>query len=93
VRSGCRGSLAGTGFIAEGHATGTLTLTNARGSVTLALTGPSQDGFSPPGSGAYTFAVRGGTGSYARTVGTGEVDLALGAGTFKMTFRGGPNRF
>jgi hypothetical protein len=87
------GSLTGTGFIAQGHATGTLTLKNTRGSVTLTLTGAPEGGFQAPQSGTYTFAVESGTGAYARTVGTGKVDLALGSGTFTMAFHGDPNRF
>src|SRR5947209_1346661 len=42
------GSVATTGFIASGHAGGTLTLSNPRGSVVLVLQGPTQPGFSPP---------------------------------------------
>ena len=87
------GSLTGTGFIAQGHATGTLALKNARGSVTLTLTGAPEGGFQPPQSGTYTFAVTSGTGAYARTVGTGRVDLALNSGAFTMAFHGDPNRF
>jgi hypothetical protein len=87
------GSLTGTGFIAQGHATGTLILENARGSVTLTLSGAPQGGFQPPKSGTYTFAVTTGTGAFAGAVGTGKVDLMLGAGTFTMAFRGDPNRF
>jgi hypothetical protein len=87
------GSITGTGFIAQGQATGTLTLVNARGRVTVALTGPPEGGFHSPESGTYTFAVQSGTGAYARATGTGKVDLELGPGTFKMTFRGDPNRF
>jgi hypothetical protein len=87
------GSLTGTGFITQGQATGTLTLVNARGSVTVALTGPPEGGFHAPESGTYTFAIRSGTGAFARASGTGKVDLELGSGTFKMTFRGDPNRF
>jgi hypothetical protein len=87
------GQLTGTGFILQGNATGTLTLKNARGSVSLALTGPPEGGFQAPGSGTYTFAVSSGTGAYAKALGTGKVDLELGSGTFKMTFHGDPNRF
>ena len=87
------GSLSGTGFILQGHATGKLTLRNARGSVTLTLTGPPEGGFQAPASGTYTFAVKSGTGAYARAVGTGRVDLVLGSDTFEITFHGGLNRF
>jgi hypothetical protein len=87
------GSLTGTGFIAQGHATGTLTLSNSRGSVTLTLTGPSQGGFLAPGSGTYTFAVKSGTGAFAHAIGTGKVDISLGSNMFRMSFQGDPNRF
>jgi hypothetical protein len=87
------GSLTGTGFIAQGQATGALTLANGRGSVTLTLSGPPQGGFQPPKSGTYTFAIASGTGAFAGAVGTGKVDLMLGGGTFTMNFRGDPNRF
>lgn len=40
------GSIHGVGNIAQGHATGTITFTNAHGSVTVALEGPEQAGFS-----------------------------------------------
>jgi hypothetical protein len=87
------GSLTGTGFIAQGHATGTFILKNARGSITLAVTGPTEGGFHAPESATYAFAVTSGSGAYARTVGTGRVDLVLGSGTFTAAFHGDPNRF
>ncbi len=87
------GSLIGTGFITQGRATGTINLSNARGSVTLALTGPSEGGFLAPGSGTYTFAVKSGTGAFAHAIGTGQVDIALGSNIFKMSFQSAPNRY
>jgi hypothetical protein len=89
------GSLSGTGFILQGHATGRLTLRNARGSVTLALTGPPEGGFQAPASGTHALAVavKSGTGAYARAIGTGRVDLGLGSDNLKITFHGDPNRF
>ena len=87
------GSLIGTGFIAQGNATGTVTLSNARGSVTLALLGPPQGGFLAPGSGTYTFAVKSGTGAFAHAIGTGQIDIALGSNIFEMSFQSAPNRF
>jgi hypothetical protein len=87
------GNLVGTGFIQQGNATGSIVLTNARGSVTLHLDGPSQPGFTPPGSGTYQFSIQRGTGAYAHTIGTGTVDLTLSATSFTMTFHGAPNRF
>ncbi len=41
-----RGTVNAAGFLAHGHATGTLTLTNELVSVTLTLAGPDQPGFS-----------------------------------------------
>jgi hypothetical protein len=58
-----QGTLHSTGFIAKGHATGTLILSNVQGSVTLQLTGPPQSGFSAfPGQ--YTYKIVAGTGKY-----------------------------
>ncbi len=64
------------GFIASGHATGTLVLSNARGTVTLTLAGPTQPGFSaPPATFAYTIVV--GTGAYAARHGHGTLTMGL----------------
>ena len=41
------GSLYALGFTPSGHAGGTLTLSNSQGTLTLALIGPTQPGFSP----------------------------------------------
>jgi hypothetical protein len=69
-----QGSLHLTGFIQSGHADGTLVLTNPHGSVTLALTGPTQPGFSgPPRS--FTFTIASGTGRYQGWQGSGQVSL------------------
>jgi hypothetical protein len=45
--TGVTGSPHSLGFILHGHAGGTLTLSDARGTVTVQLTGPLQNGFSP----------------------------------------------
>jgi hypothetical protein len=67
-----QGSLHLTGFIQSGHAEGTLVLTNPNGSVTLALTGPTQPGFSgPPPS--FTFTIASGTGRYQSWQGSGKL--------------------
>jgi hypothetical protein len=87
------GTLHGTGFIQQGQAGGTLRLTNARGSVTLSLVGPTQRGFLPPPSGTYSFTVESGTGAYAHTLGTGTVDVALHGRSFSLAFHGDPNHF
>jgi hypothetical protein len=87
------GTLHGTGFIQQGQAGGTIRLSNARGSVTLSLVGPTQNGFTPPQSGTYSFTVESGTGAYAHSLGTGTVDLALRGRSFTLTFHGAPNHF
>jgi hypothetical protein len=80
------GTIHTPGFIRAGHATGTLTLTNARGTVTLQLTGPEQPGFSPPPN-SFTYQIVSGSGAYAGATGHGTVTLAeTAAGTFSMTF-------
>jgi hypothetical protein len=69
------GSLQGPGFVARGHATGTLTLSAAGGSITLRLVGQgAQPGFSGPPH-AFTYTVTGGTGAYAGASGSGTVTL------------------
>ncbi|HEY2157031.1 MAG TPA: hypothetical protein VGH33_15490 [Isosphaeraceae bacterium] len=64
------------GFIASGHATGTLVLSNGRGTVTLALEGPTQPGFSAPPS-AFSYTIVKGTGAYARSHGSGVLTIGL----------------
>lgn len=72
------GSVHGVGFIASGHATGTLTFTNGQGSVTLDLLGPEQPGFSSlPKEWKYT--VTGATGDYQNLMGQ--------QGSLKLTFQ------
>ena len=58
------GTLHLTGFVAVGRATGTLTLANTLGSVTLQLTGTSQHGFSGPPR-QLTFKIIAASGQYA----------------------------
>ena len=64
------------GFIATGHAGGTLTLSNPKGSVTLDLQGPTRPGFSAPPS-AFTYTVVSGTGAYASAHGGGQLTVGL----------------
>jgi hypothetical protein len=71
------GSLREVGFIAQGHSTGTLTLANAKGSLTLSLTGATQGGFSRLPT-SYSFVVTGGTGAYSKDVDSGHLTLRLG---------------
>ncbi len=82
------GSLALPGFIAGGHAQGSITLANSQGTVTFELLGPLQPGYSaPPARLRYT--VTGGTGAYAGATGHGwaflhESHVAGGAGNFRL---------
>jgi hypothetical protein len=87
------GTLHGTGFIQQGQAGGTVRLSNARGSVTLSLEGPTQGGFTPPPSGTYRFTVESGTGAYAHALGTGTVDVTFRGRSFTLAFHGDPNHF
>jgi hypothetical protein len=83
------GDLHSVGFIINGHAGGTLTLANARGSVTLQLEGPSQTGPSALPE-RFHFKITGGTGAYQHLHGHGTLHLHLGTpdstghGTFKI---------
>lgn len=87
------GTLRGTGFIASGNETGTLTLTNKHGKVTLDLLGPQVRGFTPPQSGTYQFHIVSGTKAYAKDIGSGTVDITLSDGKVTLTFHGAPNRY
>ena len=68
------GSVQGVGFVASGRATGQLVLSNAHGTITLALHGGVQPGFSqiPP---ELVYAVAGGTGDFAHLGGYGTVGV------------------
>jgi len=83
-----KGSVDSVGFILHGHAWGTLILSNAKGSVTLRLEGPEQNGFALL-PGRFTFDVAGGTGSYQHVGGHGTLQLiiapAVQQGTFTLT--------
>lgn len=69
------------GNIRSGHAAGTVTLTNAKGSVTLSLSGPEEPGFGPfPKS--LAFSIDGGTGAYAGMRGAGSIAVLVGNGKF-----------
>ncbi|GAC1445213.1 MAG: hypothetical protein NVSMB52_05750 [Chloroflexota bacterium] len=67
----------GVGYIAQGHATGTITVTNAKGSVTLSITYDATPGFSPPPVHG-TYVITGGTGSYTGVKGSGTVARKVG---------------
>ncbi|HWY85950.1 MAG TPA: hypothetical protein VNX28_04455 [Gemmataceae bacterium] len=78
----------------QGYAAGTMVLTGAKGTVTVALTGHQpQPGVSPP-TGAFDFTISGGTGAYVGVAGKGAAKLTEtppdknGVGTFTLTFQG-----
>jgi hypothetical protein len=68
------GGVQGVGMIASGRATGELTLTNAHGTITLALHGAVQSAFSQPPS-TLVYSVTGGTGAFRHLTGYGTVDM------------------
>jgi hypothetical protein len=67
-----KGSVQGVGMIASGRATGELVLSNAQGTITLALHGPVQQAFSQPPS-VLVYVVTRGTGSFRHMTGYGAV--------------------
>jgi hypothetical protein len=93
------GDLHSVGFIAQGHATGTLNVLAARGSLNLTLTGPSQPGFSPLPT-EFSYTISSGTGRFHNASGSGTVDITLkplthhsplsGAGRVTLTFHSTP---
>ena len=66
----------GTGMILGGRAMGQLTLTNAKGSLTLELHGPIQPGFAQIPS-ELVYSISGGTGAYAHAKGYGVTHLTF----------------
>ncbi|HEV3165518.1 MAG TPA: hypothetical protein VGZ22_15935 [Isosphaeraceae bacterium] len=74
------GTLHSLGNIASGIATGTLHVILPRGTLTLALTGPTQSGFSPLPK-EFSFTITSGTGRFhdfvGDPVGKGTVDVTL----------------
>jgi hypothetical protein len=70
------GSLQAIGFIMQGRATGTLTLANAQGTLTLHLEGPVQAGFAALPQ-LFHFTFGGGTGTYQHLTGGGTLTLKL----------------
>jgi hypothetical protein len=68
------GNIVTTGFIAQGHAQGTLHLSGVHGTLTLSLTGPVQGGFAGLPN-HFTFKTAGGTGKYRNMSDTGTATL------------------
>lgn len=75
------GTVRAVGWVLTGQATGQLTFSNNRGSVTVALLGPVQAGFSaPPQAFAYKVVAR--TGAFAHLNDHGTLGLAIAPQTF-----------
>jgi hypothetical protein len=70
------GRVNSVGFIHYGRAGGTLTFANARGSVTVQLSGPEQLGFSSLPQ-AFHYRVVGATGAFKGLTGQGTLQLVL----------------
>jgi hypothetical protein len=73
---GLTGGIQGVGMIAQGHATGELVLANAHGTITIALHGPLQSGFSSLPSQLH-YTITGGTGDFQHLSGSGRVELTV----------------
>jgi hypothetical protein len=79
------GSVNGLGLIASGYATGTLTLRNDDGTVTIELKGPKQTAFTPLPE-DWQYSVTSATGDYNKVKGeTGTVHLTFKADAVPMT--------
>jgi hypothetical protein len=84
-QTGDSGQIQTPGFIANGHAEGTMTISAPRGNIKLQLTGPSQPGFSAlPGTVDYT--ITGGTKSYRTAQGSGTIAVTLNSSVFSNRF-------
>ena len=70
------GHIHSPGFIANGHSTGLLVLSNPKGSVTLQVTGPNQTG-STPVPDVFSFKITSASGKFKGDTGTGYIDLQL----------------
>ena len=75
-RTNVKCDLHSLGFIQQGHAGGTLTLSDSKGTLTLVLTGPLQSGFSPLPD-QFDYEITRGTGAFANATGRGTASLVL----------------
>ena len=85
-----QGTLQSLGFIAAGHAGGTVTVKAGKDTITLQLTGPNQKGFAPLPK-HFRYKVTGASGQFASLMGQhGTADLTLtppsgATGSFTLT--------
>lgn len=85
------GTIHSVGFVVSGKATGTLTFTNSKGSVTIQLTGPQQGGFSPlPGTFSYKVVSHTGT-AYKSLTDHGTLTLTVPSTTSGFQVSGSGN--
>lgn len=70
------GSLTTPGYVITGRAGGTVTLSNTKGSITLRLVGPVENGFGALPQ-HFLFTVDHGTGAYSHFQTSGTIDLKL----------------
>jgi hypothetical protein len=70
------GHIHSPGFIANGHSKGLLILSDPNGSVTLVLTGPAQNGFTPVPD-TFNFKITNASGKFKGDTGTGFIVLEL----------------
>jgi hypothetical protein len=87
---GVTGSITTPGFVATGHATGTLTILSAKGSIAMSVTGPAQPGFSPLPS-QLGFTVTSATGFFRFVHGSGTVTINLHPAIGNTATRGNGN--
>jgi hypothetical protein len=78
------GRVNSVGFVLHGRASGTLTFANARGSVTMKLSGPEQRGFADLPH-QFHYQVISGSGAFRHLPDQGTLQLALQAGATFQT--------
>lgn len=83
-RSSVTGGLHSTGFIATGHAGGQIFLSDSRGTVTLTLTGPPQQGFANLPN-TFNYTVTNASGKFLGDTGSGQIVLVRHAARPKST--------
>jgi hypothetical protein len=82
------GDITGPGLIANGHASGYLTITTPKGKIILKVQGPPQTPGSLPPS--LFYRIVNGTGSYAHAAGKGHATVSASSATHKFLFRFNP---
>ena len=81
-RTSVTGNLHSVGFIMHGHATGQLFLSDARGTLTLTLTGPQQEGFANLPD-RFDYTITNGSGAFLHVKDSGTVVLVRDPATPK----------